>query len=354
MRLALGLRRHGWEPSLAGPRESIIYEAVHGAGIQVARLPFERGYGAPGADARALLGLVARLRRTRFDLVHLHSAKAGVLGRIAARGTSTPTVYTPHCFPFVGPWSLPRRVFSIAVERALGPGTDRIVCVADAERRLALEHRIASSRRLEVIHNGTPPCDTTLERDAALDDFRGDGPLVACITVLRPQKAVHILLQAAGTVLDRVPEARIAIVGDGDLRPTLESRARTLGLDDRVRFFHFEAPASRQLRSIDLFVLPSAWEGFPISILEAMACGVPQVATDVGGTAEALVAGETGDLSPAGDPLALAERIVELLRDPERRGLMGEASRARHERLFGLERMVERTAAVYDGVVDRS
>jgi glycosyltransferase involved in cell wall biosynthesis len=170
------------------------------------------------------------------------------------------------------------------------------------------------------------------------------------MAVLRPQKAVHVFLEAAPLVLERVPDAQLAVVGDGDLREELERRAGELGVADRVRFLRFLPPASRQLASVDVFVLPSAWEAFPISVLEAMACGVPTVATDVGGTAEALDDGVTGLLCPPGDPPALADRVARLLGDPSLRERMGEAARARHASLFTLERMVAETVALYDAV----
>jgi len=104
---------------------------------------------------------------------------------------------------------------------------------------------------------------------------------------------------------------------------------------------------------IDIFVLPSAWEALPISVLEAMACGVPQVATDVGGTREAVSHGETGLLCPPNDPAALADRVVELLRDPARRERMAAASQRRHRERFTLGRMITETAAVYERVLAR-
>jgi glycosyltransferase involved in cell wall biosynthesis len=351
MRLALGLGARGWEPWVAGPEQSIVHPELEHAGVPTAKLPLVRGYGSPAIDLQALRRLAGVIGRGRFDLVHVHSAKAGVLGRIAAKLGRTPVVYSPHCFPFVGPWGLPRLAFSTGLERALGPITDTILCVSEQERELALDKGLVPPERLAVVHNGSEPCETGLEPDPELEAFAAEGPLAATLTVLRPQKAVHVFVEAAPMVLERMPEARLAVVGNGDLRGDLEELARSLDLGDRLRFFDYRPPASRQLASLDVFVLPSAWEAFPISILEAMACGVPQVVTDVGGSGEAVGVGETGLLCPPNDPPALAERILELLGDPDRRAAMAEASRARHRENFGIDRMIDATAALYDRVL---
>ena len=352
LRLALGLPNHGWEPYVAGPSEAITYPRLREAGVPLVRLPLERGFGRPLEDLAALRRLAGIVRRQRFDLIHAHSAKAGVVGRLAARVGPTPVLYSPHCFPFVGPWGPSRRLFALSVERALSPLTDAIVCVADEERQVALRERVAPEHKLWVVHNGSPRCAGDLGPDRDLAEFRGSGPLAACMTVLRPQKSVDVFLEAAPRVLSELPQARLAVVGDGPLRTELEAKASAMALDnERFRFFSFRPPAARQLGSIDLFVLPSAWEAFPISILEAMACGIPQVATDVGGTAEALVDGDTGFLCPPLNPAALADRIIEALRDLNRLAGMGQAGRERHDRLFTVERMVAGTAEVYEHVL---
>ena len=151
-----------------------------------------------------------------------------------------------------------------------------------------------------------------------------------------------------------MPDARLALVGDGPLRDELHARAAELGLDDEPRFafLPFEPPAARHLRAMDVYVLPSAWEAFPIGVLEALACGTPQVATDVGGTGEAVVP-ETGVLVPPRDAPALAAAVADLLGDSERRARMAQASRERHAERFGVGRMVAETAALYRDVLAR-
>jgi glycosyltransferase involved in cell wall biosynthesis len=353
--LALQLPAHGWESWVAGPRDAIIYPALADAGVPLARLPLRRGFGRPAEDVRALRRIGSVLGGRRFELVHVHSAKAGVLGRIVARTAGCPVVYSPHCFPFVGPWGWPRRTFATSIERALGPITDAIVCVAEDERRLALKHRLVRPERLVVVHNGVATADPALEAEPELKAFADGRPLAGCVAVLRPQKAVHVFVAAAPRILAAAPEARLAVVGEGQLLPELRAQARDLRLDQkRFRFFSFRPPAARALRALDVFVLPSAWEALPISLLEALAEGVPQVATDVGGSAEAVSSGETGLLCPPGDPDALAQSVLALLHDPDRRAAMAAASRRRHAEHFRVEEMARRTAAVYAMAVSHS
>jgi glycosyltransferase involved in cell wall biosynthesis len=155
-------------------------------------------------------------------------------------------------------------------------------------------------------------------------------------------------------VLEQVPSARLAVIGNGSLSARLQGDAEALGLDGRVRFFSYAPPSARQLRSLDVFVLPSPWEAFPIASLEALACGVPQVATNVGGIPEAVREGATGLLCPPDDPDRMAQCIVRLLSDSALRARMSRASRERHRRRFTIERMLDETAAVFDRVAAAS
>ena len=345
LQLAQGLGAHGWEVELAGPDEAIIYGEAEAAGVPIHRIDFARGYGAPARDARAFRGLRALLRAGGYDLLHCHSAKAGVVGRLAARASRVPCVYTPHCFPFVGEFGTPRRIFATGVERALAPLAARTICVCDDEREIGVRAGLRADR-LRVVRNGCDPCPNGFEPDPNLLALRDGGVVGAAVAVLRAQKRLDVLVDAAPEVLRRLPDARLAIVGDGPLRDELHERARANGLDaePRFAFLPFGAPAARHLRAADVYVLPSGWEALPIGVLEALACGVPQIATDVGGTGEA-VSPETGVLVPPGDPAALAEALVGLLGDPARREAMAQAS---------VERMVAETAAVYAETLGRT
>jgi glycosyltransferase involved in cell wall biosynthesis len=308
--LAAGLPEHGHEP--------VVFDSR--------RLPFRRDYAHPHRDAQALVALVRAL--DGFDLVHAHAAKAGVVGRFAARMRRLPAVYTPHCFPFVGEISPQRRAFALGVERALARSTDALICVCEDEREVAAQQRIRA--RTTVIHNGCAACEPA----------PGGGRVVGAVTVLRRQKRLDVLLAAAPRIIDA--GATVKIVGDGPEGPTLRAQA-----DPRVVFEPFRPPASDHLRGLDVYVLPSAWEAFPIGVLEAMACGVPQVVTDVGGTREAV----TPVLVPPNDPDALADAVIGLLDDPARRARLAAESRRVHAERFTIERMVAATAAVYDELI---
>jgi len=347
--LALGLPRHGWEPVVAGPHEASIYGRLEEAGVELHRVSLTRGLGDPRAAAGALRELRALIGDGGFELVHSHSSKAGALARPAAP-RRLPSVYTPHCFAFVGDVDRAQRALALGVERLLGRRTDAIVCVCDWERRLAEERHIAPSGRLRRVYNGVRPCPDAAP-DPGLLELRGDGVLVGAIAVMRRQKRLDLLIEATPSILAADPRARVAIVGNGPERERLLATAAGLGLDrePRFRILPFEGTSWPYLAALDVFVLPSAWEAFPIAALEALACGVPQVATDVGGSGEAVAEGETGLLV---EPRAeqLADATSALLADPARRRSMAEASRRRHAERFTIERMVAETAAVYDSL----
>jgi glycosyltransferase involved in cell wall biosynthesis len=352
VQLVQALPGHGFAVDVAGPMQSPAYAAIAGAGAPIHRLPLRPAFSTPADDRASLRALRALLRSGRYDLVHCHSAKAGVLGRLAARRAAVASVYSPHSFPFVGDFSDLRRRFATGVERLLAPRTARIICVCRAELEVALAARIAPAERLRVVYNGCADCDSDIAPDSSLQALRAGGVLAGSLAQMRPQKRVDVFVDAAALVLARADHARIAVVGHGPLREQMLQRAERLGLtaDPRFAFLPFERPAARYLRALDVYALSSSWEAFPIGVLEAQACGVPQVATAVGGTGEA-VDSSTGRLVAPDDPPALAAAILELMGDDAQRARMAAASRARHAERFRVERMVAETADVYREVL---
>jgi glycosyltransferase involved in cell wall biosynthesis len=246
------------------------------------------------------------------------------------------------------------RVAATAVERTLGRAGGSVLCVCEHERREALRAGVAPPERLHVVYNGCEAPAEALEPEPTLAKLAARGPLVGAVAALREQKHLDLLIDATPLILARVPSASVAIVGNGPLRAQLEAQAARAGLDGDERFalLPFVAPAARALKALDIYVLPSAWESFPIGVLEALACGVPQVVSDVGGSGEA-VTPRTGAIVAPDDPVALAEAIVELLLDPARRAAAADASRQRHAECFGVERMVAETRGVYEAVLEQ-
>lgn len=351
VQVAAGLVARGHEVVVAGPRETAAYAALEAAGVRCERLPVGRGYGRPADELRAIGALTALLRDGAFDLVHAHSAKAGVLGRVAAGRAGVPAVYSPHGLPFVGPVSAKRRAFATFAERRLARRTAAYLFVSDAERRFALAAGVGTGRPMRVVHNGCAPAGDT-PPDPALAAHRGDGPLAAMVSVLRPAKGLETFVDAVPAVLAAAPGARLALVGSGPEHDRVHARVRARGLEaePRFAFLPWRPPMAAQLAALDVLVLPSEMEAFPVALVEAMAHGVPQVAADVGGIPEAVTA-DTGVLIPPRDPDALASALAALLTDPGRRARLAAGSRARHAACFTLDRMVGGVEAVYREVL---
>ena len=345
--LALGLAGHGWEPLLVTGQDSVIAADLEAAGVRVIRIGLARAVGR--ADGRAGRALRRVVREAAPALIHAHSSKAGAVVRLSVP-TGPPVVYTPHCMAFSAAFAGAReRTAYRAIEQALLPRTAAIVAVCAWEHDVIARGLAGAGPRLRTIRNGTRACRPAAP-NPALAEFAGNGPLATFITALRPGKEVLSLVRAAARAASAGRlEGRVAIVGNGPLWQPVQELIERLNARDHVRAFPFVAPVERHLGPTDLNVLVSTWEALPISVLEAMACGVPTLASDVGGVAEA-VGPDTGVLIPAGDESALERELIGLLAAPERLRALGTGARARWERDFTLERCVAETAALYDEV----
>jgi len=307
--------------------------------ISMARVP----------DPRVVKALAEWARRDRIDILHLHSAKAGYLGRLAAQSAGIPAVYTPHAFPFQRTTDPLRPLYRL-IERRLAARTAKIICVSPGEREEAMLAGLPEDK-LAVIPNGIDPARWTpalpKERAAARRalGINDEEVVIGAMARLAPQKGIDLLVQAAEDVLPDFPQARFLIWGDGPQRESLIALARRLRLP-RVQFVGETREPARAYAAMDVFCNPSRWEGCPYSVLEAMARGLPVVASDIAGHAHLIADGESGVLceSDLPGPLAGALRIV--LADEDVRAAFGVAARAQVEQ-YTIQRMVEGTAAVY-------
>ena len=311
-----------FEVTVAAQGSGPLRDAAEAAGVPYVELEHVRRPIHPWQDALALAELVRLCWKLRPDIVHAHSSKVGVLGRLAAWLARVPVrVFTVHGWSFAAYDGLAGRLY-LWIERLMRPLTTAVVCVADATLEQGLRARACDPLHAVVIHNAV---------DVA--GFRGraatDGP---CRIVSVGRFAYPKDFATLFNSLERVDgDWRASLVGDGPGRKAVEGSTRVEVLGPR-------RDVAELLADSDVFVLSSRSEGFPVSILEAMAAGLPVVASDVGGVGEAVVDGETGFLVPPGDPDALAEALARLVADPLLRQLLGEAGRDRALRLFDVTR----------------
>jgi glycosyltransferase involved in cell wall biosynthesis len=343
------LDRARWRPVLLHHAEPGLARLVAGArelGVELRVVPRVSRRGHLGTDLPEFVR-VLRAERPAVFHAHLPAPLTGKYGLLAAALSGVAAVVaTAHLLDDTRPeWRtrLNHRLAAACVSRYLAVSEG-------VARRLRIHFRVPE-RKIQVVRNGV---DAERFRRAADPGLRaslaGDGerPIVLTIARLDSQKGhVHLLAAAA-----EVPDAVFLLAGEGGERPRLEAQARALGIAGRVRFLGHRDDVPELLAACDLLVLPSLYEGLPLSVLEAMAAGRPVVATAVGGTDEAVLHGETGLLVPAAAPAALAEAIRHLLGDPGRAARMGQAGRARASREFSMARMIREVAGVYDELLE--
>jgi glycosyltransferase involved in cell wall biosynthesis len=284
------------------------------------------------------------LRRVKPDLVHLHSSKAGALGRLAARVAGVPVVFTAHGWAFADGSSWPRKLVAVPSELVAGELGDRIIAVSEADRQLALRFHIGGGR-ITLVRNGI---EDVPERAAPES---GDEVRLVMVARFTAQKDHATLIQAMQGVRG---SWRLLLVGDGPLRGGMEAMAARLGIGDRVDFLGNRLDVPRLLADAHVFVLASRWEGLPISILEGMRAGLPIVASDVGGVAETIEQGANGFFMPSEDVEALRVPLQRLVADRALRGRQGARSRARYESEFTARRMYQETRRVYESVLGQA
>lgn len=342
--MALAMRRRGHDPHVLGGGDGPFAEDVRGHGLPYHPLRHLVRNVRPYRDLAAVLEMRGHLTTLRPQLLSLHTAKAGFVGRLAAWGLRVPIVYTPHGWPFTpGVPPVAASVYA-TLERISAPLADRIVNVCAFERDIALERRIGRPERHAVIHNGMPDVPTRLHADPTRQP-----PRLIMVARFEEQKDQGTLLRALAACRD-LPWT-VQLVGDGPLIEESREHAARLGLGDRVEFAGARRDVAELLAQCQLFVLSTRWEGFPRSILEAMRAGLPIVASAVGGIHEAVVEGENGFVVPRHDDAALAARLRTLIGDAALRARLGADGRRRYSAHFTFEAMLARTLEVYEALV---
>jgi glycosyltransferase involved in cell wall biosynthesis len=297
--------------------------------------------------------IVRRVRRYMrefgpFDIIHGHSSKGGAIARLAALGTRGAAFYTLHGLIMMDP-CLPRRKWLayLSIELALARRTTRVIAVSPEESRAAVRLGFGSSRVI-LVPNGLGPMNLTPRDEARASLGLGvDELAIGFVGRLVEQKAPELLVRAMAKTFAVVPRARLVMVGCGPMADELRHLAQLLGVAERILWLG-ERDARQVLAAFDLFALPSRKEGLPYVVLEAMAAGLPIVATTSAGVEILIVRDQNGITVPPDDAEAFGSALVALLRDPERLLQYSMASRQRAA-LFTVDAMVERTLAAYQG-----
>lgn len=349
-----GLDPDEWRVDLACSPGGRLEDLVREAGMGF--VPFQDLVQpvAPAHDTLAVLRLAAYLRRTRYDVVHTHNSKAGFVGRLAARLAGAPcVVHTVHGFAFHDQEPPLRRALFRTLERRAARWCHHMIFISNPLAEWAGREGIRCPGGHSVIPSGieldrfAPAADAERAAQRRRFGIAEDAPVVGIVSKLWPGKGHDVLLEALPAVRAAVPGAVLLVVGEGELRPALERRARELGVADAVVFAGFLHDVRPACAAMDLSVLPSLFEGMGRVLLEAMAMGLPVVASDVGGIPDVVVHGGTGLLVPPGDRLALTNAICDILMDKDRAARMGAAGRSRVDHRFGARAMAESIERVY-------
>lgn len=347
--LAAGLDRNRWDGVAVVPKAAWISKALADRGIEPIILPSDGRF-----NIRYLRQLVRAIRRHRAQVVHTHLFGAALYGSLAGFLTGVPVICTLHGSPDLD-WSA--RWMGLRY-RLIRLGARRMVCVSDHLLRDFRSRAPFPENRTVVIHNGV---DLTHFRPGAGQEARdhlGIAPdefVVGTVGNFRPAKAMDDFVRAAGELLRQDPRFRFMIVGQKEdtIFPAVEALARSLGLEGRLECLGFRSDVPVLLRAFDVFVCSSRSEGFSLATIQAMASGVPVVATRSGGPQEIIREGIDGILVDVDAPTQIAEAVLALSRDPQRRGQLREQGRTRVREEFSLPAMIAKYEALYEEVIDR-
>jgi glycosyltransferase involved in cell wall biosynthesis len=298
--------------------------------------------------------LVRLITRHHFDVVHTHSFKGGLLNRLAARLAGIPAiVHTFHGVPFDTSTNGWKTRLCFLSERLQCLLCNRLVSVGEVLRQELIDHSVARPGKIVTIRSSV---DFSTLRGVAPGGIRSeagvppDAPLVGFVGRLAPQKAPEVLVRAFACVKQSISNAHLMIVGEGPLRPTVENEARQLGVDDSLHLLGERQDVPRLLAAMDVFALPSRWEGVGRALTEAMYMKLPVVCTGVNGVPELVKHGLTGRLATGTSEniaQSMAENIITVLKNPRHAQQLGAAAHRQVKHVMSASTMVQDIVKLY-------
>lgn len=359
--LAAGLDRARFVTTLVtgvvGRGEGDFSGMAHARGVDPVVIPELGRAIRPARDLTALIKLVRLFRALRPHIVHTHTAKAGTLGRLAARLARVPVkIHTFHGHVLEGYFSRPVTRAFLEIERRLARTTDRLVTVSPRLKTQLLAMGIGRPEQVDVVPLGLDlerfrrarPASATLRPSLGLAD---GVPLLGIVGRLVPIKDHVTLFQALARLYTEGRGVHLTVVGDGEERARLEGLASSLGLGLRIHFLGWRVDLETILKELDVVICSSRNEGTPVALIEAMAAGIPVLSTEVGGVADLVTHGLTGWLVSPGDPDAMASGIRHLLDDGPLRGRLAAAGRDVALDRHDVARLISRVEALYADVL---
>lgn len=328
-------------------------------GVRIITVPCLVRRAHPFYDVKALAALTRILRREHPKIVHTHTSKAGLIGRVAAYMAKTPVIlHTPHGHVFYGYFGRVITYIFVIIERLLAKITDKIITLTNQEGLDHIRFKIASPAKFATIHSGvdiqkfiTTKSDVGgLKRSFGI---KGEALVVGSVGRLVPIKGHRYLIFAAPKILKEVPELKFILVGDGYLRPELERLARALSVREAFLFLNWRSDIAPIIGMFDLFALPSLNEGMGKVLVEAMAAGKPVVASNTGGIPDLIIDGDNGILVCPEDIDQLSEAIIKLLKDEKIRREMGGRGQIIAKR-YSIDSMVKKIDALYVELLDKT
>lgn len=351
------LDRLRYEPIVICKKEGEFTENLKKIGVRVHLIPELEREISPIRDIKALLALRNFLVKERPDIVHSHSSKTGILGRVAAYISGVPLiVHTVHGFSFPGESRMLIRVIFKFLERMVGKITDQLIVLNKEDATIARDALKVPLDRLVLLPNGVDiatyaPVNQSERNALRLGMFGVNGAehvLIGMVGRLWYQKNPHCFVRAAVQVLNRTKNASFFLIGDGEFRDDLEKIITESGHGGMIRILGWRSDISEILKAIDIVVLPSRWEGMPLAILEAMSTAVPVVASDIPGNNHLISDGVDGLLFPSNDSDALATAMLELIDNVDKRSCFSVQARQKILHGFTLEERIKKLTLIYE------